>query len=135
MLDINLILSLIVWTVCGTALLALLMFADSRFTRYNDLDEIKQGNMAVTTRFVLKLLAQAYILSSSIAATSSLPDALGVSVISFVLLLAVEGAVRRLLSRWGGIALDHGTTQGKVGYGLVSGALHMAGALIIGAYI
>ena len=57
---------MLVWTGAGAALLVVLMTVDSLFTRYKDMEEIKKGNTAVTTRFVMKLLAQAYILSQSI---------------------------------------------------------------------
>ncbi|WP_410515177.1 DUF350 domain-containing protein [Paenibacillus sp. BR2-3] len=126
---------MIVWTVCGTLLLFVLMYVDSLFTRYHDLEEMKSGNLAVTIRLVLKLLAQAYILSSSISTSSRLGEALVVSVVSFVLLLILEGTVRLLLGKWGKLDLDHGTQQGKIGYGLFSGSLHIAGALIISAFL
>jgi len=133
--DIHLLVSMTVWTVCGAALLFVLMFVDSLFTRYNDIEEMKKGNMAVTLRLVLKLLAQAYILSSSISASSHLSEALLVSLVSFVLLLLLEGTARLLLGKWGKLNLDHGTQQGKLGYGLFSGSLHLAGALIISAFL
>lgn len=82
-MDFHILVSMVVWTVSGAVLLFVLMFVDSLFTRYNDLEELKAGNMAVTTRFVMKLLAQAFILSSSIAASNSLPDALLISIVSF----------------------------------------------------
>ncbi|MDQ0194245.1 DUF350 domain-containing protein [Paenibacillus wynnii] len=134
-MDIQLLVSMTVWTVCGAVLLFVLMYVDSVFTRYHDLEEIKNGNMAVTTRFVLKLLAQAYILSSSISASSRLSEALIVSLISFFLLLVLERTVRVLLWKWGRMNLDHGTQQGKIGYGLVAGSLHIAGALIISSFL
>lgn len=134
-MDIHLLVSMTVWTVCGAALLFVLMFVDSLFTRYNDIEEMKKGNMAVTLRLVLKLLAQAYILSSSISASSHLSEALLVSLVSFVLLLLLEGTARLLLGKWGKLNLDHGTQQGKLGYGLFSGSLHLAGALIISAFL
>lgn len=134
-MDIQLLVSMIVWTLCAAVLLFVLMFVDSLFTRYHDLEEMKKGNLAVTTRFVLKLLAQAYILSSSISTSSKLSEALIVSVISFFLLLILEGSVRVLLSKWGRINLDHGTQQGEIGYGLFAGTLHLAGALIISAFL
>ncbi|SET31228.1 DUF350 domain-containing protein [Paenibacillus sp. NFR01] len=134
-MDTHTLLSMIVWTVSGSVLLVVLMFVDSLFTRYNDLEELRKGNLAVTTRFVLKLVSQGYILSSSIAASSRLGDALFVSFVSFLLLFALEKAVRLLLAVWGRLDLDHGTQLGKVGYGLLAGALHLIGALIIGAFI
>ncbi|XMB24858.1 DUF350 domain-containing protein [Paenibacillus sp. BR2-3] len=134
-MDIHILVSMIVWTVCGTLLLFVLMYVDSLFTRYHDLEEMKSGNLAVTIRLVLKLLAQAYILSSSISTSSRLGEALVVSVVSFVLLLILEGTVRLLLGKWGKLDLDHGTQQGKIGYGLFSGSLHIAGALIISAFL
>lgn len=134
-MDIHTLVSMIVWTVCGAVLLCALMIVDSFFTRYHDIDEMKNGNMAVTTRLVLKLLAQAYILSSSISASSKLSEALIVSVVSFVLLFILEGTVRLLLAKWGKVNLDHGAQQGKIGYGLFAGSLHIAGALIISAFL
>ncbi|MRN54508.1 DUF350 domain-containing protein [Paenibacillus monticola] len=134
-MDLHVLVSMVVWTVSSAVLLFVLMYVDSLFTRYNDLEELKAGNMAVTTRFVLKLLAQAYILSSSIAAASSLGEALLVSVFSFLLLFALEKTIHLLLSKWGKIELDHGTQLGKIGYGLFSGSLHIVGALLISAFL
>lgn len=104
-MDFQTLVSMVVWTVSGAVLLCVLMFVDSLFTRYNDLEELKAGNMAVTTRFVLKLLAQAYILSASISTSKGLGDALIVSIVSFVLLFFLEKSVRLLLSRWGSLIL------------------------------
>lgn len=134
-MDFHNLVSMVVWTVSGAVLLCGLMFVDSLFTRYNDLEELKAGNLAVTTRFVLKLVAQGYILSSSIAAASRLGNALIVSAVSFVLLFVLEKTAELLLGRWGKLNLDHGTQLGKVGYGLLAGSLHVTGALIIGAFI
>ncbi|MNC23449.1 hypothetical protein D3C75_714770 [compost metagenome] len=134
-MDFHILVSMVVWTVSGSVLLCVLMYVDSLFTRYNDLEEIKAGNMAVTMRFVLKLLAQGYILSSSIASSNSLGDALVVSIVSFVLLFFLEKIVRLLLFSWAKLDLDHGTQLGKIGYGLLAGSLHVTGALIIAAFI
>lgn len=134
-MDFHSLVSMVVWTVSGAVLLCLLMFVDSLFTRYNDVEELKAGNMAVTTRFVMKLAAQGYILSSSIAAASRLGNALIVSVVSFILLFVMEKTAELLLGRWGKLNLDHGTQLGKVGYGLLAGSLHVTGALIIGAFL
>jgi uncharacterized membrane protein YjfL (UPF0719 family) len=134
-MDFHILVSMVVWTICSAVLLFVLMFVDSLFTRYNDIEELKAGNMAVTTRLVLKLLAQAYILSTSISTSNRLGEALIVSVVSFLLLLLLERTVRLLFSSWGKLDLDHGTQQGKIGYGLLSGSLHVAGALIISAFL
>ncbi|AIQ58956.1 DUF350 domain-containing protein [Paenibacillus borealis] len=134
-MDFHTLVSMVVWTVSGAVLLCVLMFVDSLFTRYDDLEELKAGNMAVTTRFVLKLGAQGYILSSSIAAASRLGEALIVSIVSFVLLFVLEKTAELLLGRVGKLDLDHGTQLGKVGYGLLAGSLHVIGALIIAAFI
>ncbi|WP_274364772.1 DUF350 domain-containing protein [Paenibacillus thermotolerans] len=122
-----------VWTGAGAVLLFILMYLDSLFTRYHDLQEIKEGNMAVTTRFVMKLLAQAYILAQSIAKSSDMWEALLISVISFILLLILEWIARLVLSASMRLQLEKGIHEGKVGYALVAGSLHLAGALIIGA--
>ncbi|MBW4080480.1 DUF350 domain-containing protein [Paenibacillus sp. S150] len=134
-MDFHILVSMVVWTLSGSVLLCVLMYVDSLFTRYNDLEEIKAGNMAVTTRFVLKLLAQGYILSSSIASSNSLGDALVISIASFVLLFFLEKAVRLFLAAWAKLDLDHGTRLGKIGYGLLAGTLHVTGALILAAFI
>jgi uncharacterized membrane protein YjfL (UPF0719 family) len=134
-MDFHTLVSMVVWTVSSAVLLCVLMFVDSLFTRYNDLEELKAGNLAVTTRFVLKLLAQGYILSSSIAAASRLGHALVVSIVSFILLFVLEKSAEALLGKWGKLDLDHGTQLGKVGYGLLAGSLHITGALIIAAFI
>lgn len=65
-MDFDMILRVLLWTAVGGLLLFVLMFVDSLFTKYNDLEEVKAGNMAVTTRLILKLVAQGYILSVSI---------------------------------------------------------------------
>ena len=134
-MDLHILVSMVVWTVSCAVLLFVLMYIDSLFTRYNDIEELKAGNMAVTTRFVMKLLAQAFILSSSIAASNSLLDALLISLVSFLLLLILERTVRLLLANWGKLDLDHGTQLGKIGYGLLSGSLQITGALIITAFM
>ncbi|WP_379126994.1 DUF350 domain-containing protein [Paenibacillus sp. sgz500958] len=135
MVDIHVLVSMIVWTACGSALLFVLMYVDSLFTRYNDMEEMRNGNMAVTTRLVLKLLGQAYIMASCISSSSKLSEAMLFSVITFILLLILDRTVRSLLSRFGKLDLDHGAQQGKIGYGLFSGTLHIAGALIISAFL
>ncbi|GIP25956.1 DUF350 domain-containing protein [Paenibacillus sp. J23TS9] len=132
-MDFNTIMGILVWTGSGALLLFILMFVDSLFTRYKDFEEVKAGNMAVTTRLVLKLLAQGYILSASISTSNNLLDAVMVSIISFLILLVLEAIVRVLLRIWAKLELDVGTQQGKVGYGLFAGSLHMVGALIITA--
>lgn len=134
-MDFDTLLSMVVWTVSGAVLLCVLMLVDSQFTRYNDMEELKAGNMAVTTRLVMKLLSQAYILSASIAAANRLGTALIVSVVSFILLFVLEKSVEQLMAKWGKLELDHGTQLGKVGYGLMAGSLHVTGALIIAAFI
>ncbi|MFC3749736.1 DUF350 domain-containing protein [Paenibacillus sp. GCM10012306] len=134
-MDLHILVSMVVWTVCSVILLFVLMYVDSLFTRYNDIEELKAGNMAVTTRLVLKLLTQAYILSTSISTSNRLGEALLVSVVSFALLLLLERTVRLLFAVWGKLDLDHGTQQGKIGYGLLSGSLHIVGALIISAFL
>lgn len=124
---------MLIWTAAGSVLLFVLMYVDSLFTKYKDLGEIKAGNMSVTTRLVLKLLAQGWILSSSISSSAFLADALIVSVVSFFILLILEAVTRFLLLKGAKIDLDKGTKEGKVGYGLFAGILHIVGALIITA--
>ncbi len=127
------ILRILVWTGMGTVLLCVIMFVDSLFTPYKDMEEIKKGNTAVTTRFVMKLLAQGYILSSSIAKTDSLWDGLVISVVSFVILLVLEWIVRLVLRGSFGLKLDEGTKEGFMPHALFAGSLHIVGALIISA--
>lgn len=131
-MDVN-ILALLVWTGVGAVLLFALMFVDSLFTRYKDFEEVKAGNMAVTTRMVMKLFAQGYILSTSISTSNELMDAIVISIVSFILLLILESVARLILRAWANLELDLGTQQGKVGYGLFAGSLHIVGALIITA--
>ncbi len=127
------ILRILVWTGMGTVLLCVIMFVDSLFTPYKDMEEIKKGNTAVTTRFVMKLLAQGYILSSSIAKTDSLWDGLVISFVSFIILLVIEWIVRLVLRRSFGLKLDEGTKEGYMPHALFGGSLHIVGALIISA--
>lgn len=124
---------ILLWTVSGSVLLFLLMSVDSLFTRYKDLEEIKKGNMAVTTRFVMKLFAQGYILSRSIATSNNLLEALTVSIVSFIILLALELIARYVFSSAVHLNLDEGTKQGKIGYAMIAGTLHVVGALVIAA--
>ncbi len=127
------ILRILVWTGMGTVLLCVIMFVDSLFTPYKDMEEMKKGNTAVTTRFVMKLLAQGYILSSSIAKTDSLWDGLVISVVSFIILLVLEWLVRLVLRGSFGLKLDEGTKEGFMPHALFAGSLHIVGALIISA--
>ncbi|CAM5787127.1 MULTISPECIES: DUF350 domain-containing protein [Brevibacillus] len=127
------ILAMLVWTGAGAILLFVLMWIDSLFTRYKDLTEMKKGNVAVTTRFVMKLFAQGYILSQSIATSNDLWEALLVSVVSFIILFILEFVVERLLKTFTGLDLDEGTQQGMVAYALLAGSFHVVGALILGA--
>jgi uncharacterized membrane protein YjfL (UPF0719 family) len=110
-----------------------LMTIDSLFTRYKDMEEIKKGNTAVTTRFVMKLLAQAYILSQSITTSNHLGEALMVSIISFLILFVLEGLLRLILRSTVGLHLDKGTQEGKIAHALLAGSIHVAGALVIGS--
>jgi len=132
-MSLDYLLSVLVWTGAGAVLLFLLMFIDSLFTRYKDMEEIKKGNMAVTTRFVIKLMSQGYILSQSIIKSDDLLEALAVSIISFVVLLILELIVRIALKASVQLNLDEGTKEGKVAHGLFAGSLHAVGALIIAA--
>lgn len=127
------ILRIPVWTVLGAVLLFVLMMLDSLTTKYKDFHEIREGNTAVTTRFVMKLLAQAYILGQSIYKSGSIWEALVISVVSFIVLLIVEWLFRLGLSAAGGFKLEQGIHEGKVNYALFAGSIHLAGALIIGA--
>lgn len=132
-MDFEMILRVLLWTAVGGLLLFVLMFVDSLFTKYNDLEEVKAGNMAVTTRLILKLLAQGYILSVSISTSYHLLEAIVVSVVSFVILLILERLTELMLRNFGKLNLDKGTREGKTGYGLFAGSLHVVGALIITA--
>ncbi|MFK4302250.1 DUF350 domain-containing protein [Paenibacillus sp. NRS-1782] len=125
--------AMLVWTGAGAVLLFVLMYIDSLFTKYKDFAEVKAGNMAVTVRLIMKLFAQGYILSSSIATANNLLEALVYSVIAFVILFVLEVVVRLLLRYWAQLDLDKGTQEGKIGFGLFSGTLHLVGALIIAA--
>ncbi|MNC36096.1 hypothetical protein D3C75_846040 [compost metagenome] len=130
-MDLNILLGITVWTLVGAVLLFVLMFVDSLFTKYRDFEEVKNGNMAVTSRMIMKLFAKGYILSSSISTSNDLLEAIVVSVVSFIILLVIEHLVHYLLKIVAKFDLEAGTQQGKLGYGLFSGALHIVGALII----
>ncbi|TYP72737.1 DUF350 domain-containing protein [Paenibacillus methanolicus] len=127
--------AMLVWTAASVVLLAIIMTVDAWFTRYKDLDEIRRGNTAVAIRFVLKLLAQTYILSRSIATSDALGEALIVSAISFVILLVLESLFRIGLRSAARIDLDQGAQEGKSSHALLAGSLHVSGALIIGALL
>ncbi len=132
-MDLEYVLRVLVWTGVGSILLFILLYVDSLFTKYKDFEEVKAGNMAVTSRMIMKLLAQGYILSVSISTSNELLEAIVVSIISFLVLLVLESIVRIMLRGWAKLDLDLGTQQGKVGYGLFAGTLHIVGALIITA--
>ncbi|NGP59794.1 DUF350 domain-containing protein [Paenibacillus thiaminolyticus] len=121
------------WTATGALLLFLLMFVDSLFTGYNDIQEMRAGNVAVTTRFVMKLFSQGFILSSSIKVAYNLAEALFMSAVSFVILLILEFILRLLFRSGFGMNLEDGTKQGQMSYALVAGSMHVVGALIIAA--
>jgi len=130
-MDFEYVLRVLVWTGVGSVLLFVLLYVDSLFTKYKDFEEVKAGNMAVTTRMMMKLLAQGYILSVSISTSNELLEAIVVSIISFLVLLVLESIVRVCLRAWAKLDLDLGTQQGKLGFGLFGGMLHVVGALII----
>lgn len=96
---------------------------------------MRQGNVAVTTRFIMKLFSQGYILSSSIRVAYSLGEALLMSLFSFVILLILELLIRLLFRTVFNMNLEEGTKQGNMSYALVAGSLHVVGALIIAACI
>lgn len=127
------ILGMLVWTGAGGVLLFVLMWIDSLFTKYKDITEIKNGNIAVTTRFVMKLFAQGYILSQSIVTSNLLWTALLVSVLSFIILFLLERIVEWLLKQVAGLDLEKGTQEGKVAHAMMAGSFHLVGALILAA--
>ncbi|MGG1661647.1 DUF350 domain-containing protein [Brevibacillus sp. NRS-1366] len=127
------VVAMLVWTGAGGILLAILMWIDALFTKYNDLEEIKNGNVAVTTRFVMKLFAQGYILSQSMLNSKDLFVALLVSVVSFVILFLLERIVELALRKTAGLDLEQGTKQGKVAHAMLAGSFHIVGALILAA--
>lgn len=127
------IIAMLVWTAAGAVLLFLLMWIDSLFTKYKDLTEMRNGNVAVTTRFIMKLFAQGYILSQSISKANDLWQALLVSVVSFFILFVLELLVEWLLKKTVQLDLDQGAKEGKVAYALLAGSLHIVGALILAA--
>ncbi|WP_020061398.1 DUF350 domain-containing protein [Bacillus sp. 123MFChir2] len=127
------ILAMLVWTGAGAILLFLLMWIDSLFTKYKDLEEIKKGNVAVTTRFAMKLFAQGYILSQSISKSNDLWQALLASAVSFAILLFVQMFVEFILRKAIDLDVDEGTKQGYVAHAVLAGSLHIVGALILSA--
>jgi uncharacterized membrane protein YjfL (UPF0719 family) len=129
----NEILGMLVWTGAGGILLFVLMWIDSLFTKYKDITEIKNGNIAVTTRFVMKLFAQGYILSQSIITSNLLWTALLVSVVSFIILFLLERIVEWLLKQVAGLDLEKGTQEGKVAHAMMAGSFHLVGALVLAA--
>ncbi|GEB33032.1 MULTISPECIES: DUF350 domain-containing protein [Brevibacillus] len=129
------LLGMLVWTGAGGILLFVLMWIDTLFTKYKDMAEIKNGNVAVTTRFVMKLFAQGYILSQSIMNSNELWNALLASVVSFIILLLLQKIAEILLKSFAGLDLERGTQQGKVAHAMVAGSFHLVGALILGALV
>ncbi|WP_242217973.1 DUF350 domain-containing protein [Bacillus cereus group sp. BfR-BA-01380] len=127
------ILAMLVWTGASAILLFLLMWIDSLFTKYKDLEEIKKGNVAVTTRFAMKLFAQGYILSQSITKSNDLWQALLASAVSFAILLFVQMFVEFILRKAFDLDVEEGTKQGYVAHAVLGGSLHVVGALILAA--
>ncbi|GED70662.1 DUF350 domain-containing protein [Brevibacillus reuszeri] len=127
------VMAMLVWTGAGAVLLTVLMWLDALFTKYNDIQEIKNGNVAVTTRFVMKLFAQGYILSQSMLNSRDLFVALLVSVVSFIILFFLEKIVELILNKAAGLDLEQGTKQGKVAHAMLAGSFHIVGALILAA--
>lgn len=127
------VVAMFVWTGVGALLLFGLMFIDSLFTKYKDITEIKNGNVAVSLRFVMKLFAQGYILSQAIVKSNDLWLALLVSVVSFVILFVLEMIVELVMKKGFALDLAQGTQEGKVAYAVLAGSLHVVGALILGA--
>ncbi|MFD2371107.1 DUF350 domain-containing protein [Brevibacillus sp. GCM10020057] len=125
--------AMLVWTGAGGILLFVLMWVDSLFTRYKDMTEMKNGNIAVTTRFVMKLFAQGYILSQSILNSNELWTALLVSVVSFIILFMLERTVEIAFRAFAGLDLEAGVKQGKVAHALLAGSFHIVGAMILAA--
>lgn len=105
------VLAMLVWTGASAVLLFAIMWVDSIFTKYNDLKRNKNGNTAVTTRFVMKLFAQGYILSQSITKANDLWQALLASAVSFVILLVVEMFIEFVLKKMAGLDLEEGTKR------------------------
>ena len=93
-------------------MLFVLMWVDSLFTKYKDMTEMKNGNIAVTTRFVMKLFAQGYILSQSILNSNDLWTALLASVVSFIILFLLERIVEIVFRIGAGFDLEEGVKQG-----------------------
>jgi uncharacterized membrane protein YjfL (UPF0719 family) len=122
-----------VWTGLGALLLLMIMFLDSLTTRYRDIQEIRDGNAAVATRFLMKLIAQAYILAQSIAKSSVMWEAVVISLVSFVLLMIIEWLARVVLAKWANFRLEAGIHEGRLSHALFAGSIHLAGALIIGS--
>ncbi|RNB90836.1 DUF350 domain-containing protein [Brevibacillus nitrificans] len=127
------VLAMLVWTGAGAILLFVLMWVDSLFTKYKDMTEMKNGNIAVTTRFVMKLFAQGYILSQSILNSNDLWTALLASVVSFIILFLLERIVEIVFRIGAGFDLEEGVKQGKVAHAMLAGAFHIVGALILAA--
>jgi uncharacterized membrane protein YjfL (UPF0719 family) len=125
------VLAMLVWSGVGFALLAVLMYVDSLFTPYKDAEEIRKGNAAVITRFVMKLLAQGLILSQSIAKSDELMGAVIASLISFAILLIVQLVLTLIIRFVLKIAIDDHIKEGKVAYAVLAGTIHVVGALII----
>lgn len=132
-MTVQLLVGTILWIAGGAALLAVLMFIDSLTTKYRDLEEMRKGNVAVTTRFVMKLMAQTLVLARSVYTSEEWWEALIVSLTAFLILLALEWTVHTLLRRIAGFRLEEGTRDGKMAYALLSGSLHLAGGLIVAA--
>lgn len=68
----------------------------------------------MTTRFIMKLFAQGYILSQSITKANDLWQALLASAVSFVILLVVEMFIELILKKVAGLDLEGERNKGML---------------------
>lgn len=125
------VLAMLIWTGVAAITIFVFMVIDSLFTRYKDIEELKKDNRAVAIRFWQKIGAQAIIMYSSIRASEDLWNALLFSAVSFLILLVLEAIVRAVFKWIFKVNLDLETANGNWSCGLIGGALHVFGALIL----
>ncbi|HHY66727.1 MAG TPA: DUF350 domain-containing protein [Alicyclobacillus sp.] len=130
-LTIHQLLTMGFWFVLFILLLVILMAVDVALTQYNDFELIRRGHTAVALRFVLKLLAHALIISRSMMISQVVWDAVVISAYAFVLLLIVQWLFDLVMKRAAGIDMSKNIAENHTPSALLSGSLHVVGAVIL----
>ncbi|MDI3257598.1 MAG: DUF350 domain-containing protein [Kyrpidia sp.] len=130
-LTVHQLLTMGFWFILFMALLFVLMAVDVTITRYNDFELIRQGRTAVALRLVCKLSAHALIITRSMMVSQVVWDAVVISAYAFVLLLIVQWLFDLLMKRAFRIDMSRNIAENHMPSALLSGFLHVVGAVIL----